>query len=638
MSAILERSGIGALALSTNLSNEIASLDKEADPELRREGCLRLAGRLESRNPALAAQIYAGLVEESASDGISQKAESRLAALQGHGSFGARAEGLLRQVSDQLLDPKMILPMMAGSMAFSTTRALVGARLATAGIWGQGLGGRALAAGIAFGAELPTFVLLQRQMQNSAASLGADLLHGGFSLGLLKLSALAVSAPLQSMAHVGPITHAAGGLSLFAANLLEQRLGLRPRSDAMTSLTESFASYFSLSAGMHLGKTFLGPGFQRWEGSLNAQVLSSISGNRGSVALAEALPENLALASAIYSPKGPAAPPTMMTGSNGGGGGNRSIPPAMAKKLSAEKRDRFMDEGLEAPSRWEAIEQFRQLHPQLAETKLFPKFQKELLSLVANPGIRLRTLKGKGVDESVAYYGYQHRLRVTAADLYVQGLERSSFTDPLVERGAQMLRKVLENPKIEKAYRPDLRNTDALDYYQKTEAATREKLFPFYTRLLFRLPQGSPEARKGIEMLSRAGWLHNTVSPASAGRAYAYLLDAATPSQLAAVRETRGHLTQWLPHLEAQARGGNREATLALLMAARHEKPAETAVARLEQDNPGFASDIAEYRVALEKRDQRRAEDFKLLPERSESSKVLDGIAYYLREWFWFWH
>lgn len=630
MSAILERSGTGTLAISTNLSNEINSLATETDPQLRREGCLRLAGRLESRYPALAAQIYADLAQEKTSDGLSDKAGERLAVLQGSGSFGARAERLFRQVGDQLFDPKILVPMMAGTMVFSSTRALLGARLAMGGGWGPGLAGRALASGLAFGAEVPTFVLLQRQMRSPSASLGEDLLHGGISLGLLKLSALAIAAPLRSLPNVGALHHAAGGLSLFAANFLEQSAGLRPKSDAGTALAESFLSYFTMSAGMELGRSLLGRGFQNWESRIQ-----NFPSRPKPLPLDAALPQTMVLANAIYSPKARESEPVLMTGSGGSNrGGNRSIPPALAKKLSAEQRDRFMDPELEPPSRWEALEQFRLFHPQLAETKLFPKFQKELLRLVANPGIHLRTLKGKGIDEAVAYYGYQHRLRVTAADLYVQGLERASFAEPLVERGAQILRKVLEEPKIGRSYRPDLRNTEALDYYQKTEAATREKLFAFYTRLLFRLPQGSPEARKGIEMLSRAGWLHNITAQASVGRAYAYLLDAASPSQLAAVRETRGHLAQWLPYLETQARNGNREASLALLMAARHEKPAEMAVANLEQEQP----QIAEYRVTLEKRDQRRAEDFKLLPERSDSGRLIDGVAYYLREWFWFWH
>ncbi|HEX5034006.1 MAG TPA: hypothetical protein VFW62_05955, partial [bacterium] len=334
----------------------------------------------------------------------------------------------------------------------------------------------------------------------------------------------------------------------------------------------------------------------------------------------------------------------LMTAPRGGIGRGRSIPPVKAKELSANYRARFIDIEVAPAVRWQALEAYRPLHPQLVGTKQFPDLQKMLLRLVANPGISAKTLKGKGAEERTSYYGYQHRIRDTAAELYVQGMEQSDFANPLVERGAQILRKVLENPKIGRAHRPDPRDTGSWNYYQRTEAISREKLFPLYTRLLFRLPQGSPEVSKGIEMLSRAEWLHRfdnriepeQASPALVGRAYAYLLDAATPRQLKGAREARQHLAQWLSHLEGPSHPGSRDNLWALVMAARHEKPAESTLTGLEVN--GRRAEIAELRESLSRRDARRIEDQKSLPERSESQRLLDFLKYQFREWFWFWH
>ncbi|HKY62027.1 MAG TPA: hypothetical protein VJR29_01280 [bacterium] len=643
MSANLERSGTGAPSLPTNLSNEIASLDKETDIELKRQGRLNLAARLEGRYPEAAGRLYAELAGEERGDDVSRKASSRLAVLQGRGTFGAQAERLVSEIGRNVLDPKFLVPMMAGSVAFSLTRAYAGARLAALGApWGQGLSGRLLAGGIGFGAEIPTFVILQRQMASTTASWGQDFFHAGLSLGLLKLSAPLFAAPLKRLPSQALLPHAAGGLSLFAVNRLEQSWGLRPANDAWTSLAESFAAYFSLSAGLRAGRSLLGSSFQSWEAGLQWRQPRSPFKPAWNVSWESPLPE--AVTASSYVPKEPAGP-LLMTAPNGGIGRGRSIPPVKAKELSANYRARFTDTKVEPTARWEALEAYRQLHPQLVGTKHFPDLQKMLLRLVANPGISAKTLEGKGTEERASYYGYQHRIRDTAAELYVQGLEQGGFANPLVERGAQILRKVLENPKIGRAHRPDPRDTESWNYYRNTEALSREKLFPLYTRLLYRLPQGSPEASKGIDMLSRAEWLHrfdnrtepgDRASPALVGRAYAYLLDAATPGQLKRAREARRHLAKWLPHLEGQTQLGNRDNLWALVMAARHEKPAEIAVAGLESN--GRRTEIAELRESLKQRDARRIEDQKTLPERSESQRFLDFLKYHVREWFWFWH
>ncbi|HKX13289.1 MAG TPA: hypothetical protein VJP40_09065, partial [bacterium] len=629
-----------------NLSNEISSLDKEADPELQREGRLHLAARLESRYPAAAARLYAALVQGQGADAISEKAKGRLETLEGGGTFGAQAERLLRQVANDAFDPKIVLPMMAGSVAFTATRALAASRLASLSRpWAQGVGGRWLAAGLGFGVELPTFVLLQRPLASSQTSLSSDLLHAGFGLGLLKLTTSLMAAPLRRLPGQALLSHTVGGLGLFTVNRLEQRWGLRPESEPLAALAESFANYFSMAAGLRAGRSFLGQKFHAWEADL--QWRSRNAPSRGSFDLSFdlALPE--AVAASAYTPPGRAAPLLMSQSGGNGVGKGRSIPPAEAKKLSAEHRVLFTNSKIEPPIRWNVLEQYRLLHSQLAETKHFPDLQKTLLRLVANPGVSSRTLKGKVAEERAAYYGYQHRIRRTAAELYVQGVEQSGFADPMVERGAQILRKVLENPNIHRAHRPDRHDTVALDYYLQQESSSRAKLFPLYTKLLFRLPKGSLEARKGIEMLSRAPWLHRfensdgpgeMASPAMVGRAYAYLLDAASPSQLAALRNSRAHLLQWLAFLETQARRGSAEDLIALSMAARHEKPAELALVNLEQNGSKLGSQVAKFRGNLEIRDRRRIEDQKNWIEPTVVERMLDRMKYYFREWFWFWH
>ncbi|HKX11999.1 MAG TPA: hypothetical protein VJP40_02510, partial [bacterium] len=93
--------------MSRSLSTipEWRSLSAERDPELRAEGFLSLAGRLEARGEEEpAAEIYASLANPQDGE-ISRRARERLEGLTGGGTFGTRAEIFLRRFVGHSADP-----------------------------------------------------------------------------------------------------------------------------------------------------------------------------------------------------------------------------------------------------------------------------------------------------------------------------------------------------------------------------------------------------------------------------------------------------------------------------------------------------------------------------------------------------
>jgi len=284
--------------LATAERSELELLRAETDPILFGQGLLKLARCLQAKGqlePAL--HLYQVLSEFSQDPQIQTEARTGLGALQGSGGFGARFEYHLSRFSKDASDPRMILPMLAGSMVYGLARTATLGRLAAsaeASVWTRGLGARFASGMAGYAAEVPTFALAGRGVRWAAgddpsreAGLGHDLAASAVTLGALKLSGFAGQSLLRrpavqtlAPAFAKPLHFAVGQGSMFAgmlvAHQLEERLGLRPHLDGATTLTDIFASMVSLGAGAKLGRLALGEGFARFqqEMELRTQIRS----------------------------------------------------------------------------------------------------------------------------------------------------------------------------------------------------------------------------------------------------------------------------------------------------------------------------------------------------------------------------
>ncbi|HKY62441.1 MAG TPA: hypothetical protein VJR29_03400 [bacterium] len=272
-------------APSPTLLAELESLGREQDAEIFYGDLLRLGRRFQNRDQLdWALKLYAAVAAQTEFPELSEKAGEAIAALEGRGAIGARAEILISRFVKDASDPAMILPMLAGTTVAGLVRAAgLGALAAGPAAWySRGLGARLSAGSLAFAAEVPTFVATgrvlrglevqnpwSRDLQSAALSLGAIKLFGlAGKQGLAQLhgvnewGALTRGAAFARYSH--PLVHQSalfGGL--LTAHWAETRLGLRPQVDDATAVTDTLASMISLGAGMRLGTGLLGRGYAR---------------------------------------------------------------------------------------------------------------------------------------------------------------------------------------------------------------------------------------------------------------------------------------------------------------------------------------------------------------------------------------
>ncbi|HKX12811.1 MAG TPA: hypothetical protein VJP40_06635, partial [bacterium] len=254
--------------LSGRESAEWASLQREPDAELRAEGLLHLAGRLERRgNESDASAIYHSLLEENSQ--ASNRARQRLEVLQGGGALGARAERLLRHFVEQATDPAMLVGMgVAGTLA-PVVRTGILARLAAAptSLFTRGLPARFLAGTGALALEAPVFTvsarfthsLLSRPQDSSLQAWGHELASGYLLLGALRLSGTLVQAMPRNPS--SPLFHQVGLFGgVLAAHGAEVALGLRPPQPFDAAALDALATVFQFQVGGRLSHALLGEG------------------------------------------------------------------------------------------------------------------------------------------------------------------------------------------------------------------------------------------------------------------------------------------------------------------------------------------------------------------------------------------
>ena len=277
---------------------ELNSIFQEKNSEMFFQELLDFGGRLESSDKIeLAAQVYSIFQEAPASPIpnfplIAKQADTRLNAILGKASVGARFEFLLGRAAHETTDYHNILPALASSMVFNVGSSLALGKLSGLGqAWySRGLGARALSGLFGFSLEVNTFSFLNRGLKSlsdggvawDGASIGKDLLSATLSLGALKLcgflgnqaflkthglNELGVATRLPAFTRLSQsiFPQASTFVGMMASHRLEEAIGLRPHVDGATTVLDTLSSMVTLGIGMHLGGEALGPGFANFQ-------------------------------------------------------------------------------------------------------------------------------------------------------------------------------------------------------------------------------------------------------------------------------------------------------------------------------------------------------------------------------------
>lgn len=294
-----------APSLDASAREELLSLFPERDSAFFSEALYSWAQRQETQGRHEAAGLaYRAIAQGDFSAAIRERAQGRLAALQGAGSSALRAEVLLRRLGREASDPVMLLGMAAGSTVFSAARAGIMSRLLSSpgtGFITRGLGARAVAATGAFALEVPAFWATTKGL-NEALHPGlqrwdldtnlCELAGLGLTLGALKLTgALAGGLSRNPLlrnpgAPPSPVPGRFEGLfgqaGMFGGILLGHRLeeaaGLRAPVDGATTFTDSLAMLIQFNVGGRLMQGAF-PGLHRLghELTLRSQALEAAS-------------------------------------------------------------------------------------------------------------------------------------------------------------------------------------------------------------------------------------------------------------------------------------------------------------------------------------------------------------------------
>jgi len=259
---------------SPALRRELESLARESDPRLYSEGLFGVALRQEQENHLESAlQIYQAL-ESAPLHEVSQRARARREAITGRGSFGARAEFLLRRVADEAADPSTLFAMGAAGAIFRMTRLATLSRLAgiaQPGFLTRLLGASRMASLVGFAVEAPAFTLLSRGSREilgrsqdwSLPGLGRDLASSYLLLGGLRLTG-ALGQTIGAWSGASPLRQAlfqqgSTLTGILLGHRLEAALGLRPQVEGATVLADSLAMLLQFHvAGRLTGAVFEG--------------------------------------------------------------------------------------------------------------------------------------------------------------------------------------------------------------------------------------------------------------------------------------------------------------------------------------------------------------------------------------------
>jgi hypothetical protein len=245
-----------------SLRDELRSLERERDSELLGASLRSLAHRQESRgNADVAAAIYQLLANspQTYGEADARLSRERLEVLRGHGSFGARFELFSQNFVHEVTNPAGLAGMALAGAVFQGVRLASYARLlgsASANPLTRGLGARGLSWGLGLLAEGPAFTLgirstnamLGHSQDWSGTALAHELGASYLTMGALRLSGIGGDLLFRRFGSANGLLsrglfHQASMLTgITTAHWLEQRVGLRERSDGATLLATSLAS------------------------------------------------------------------------------------------------------------------------------------------------------------------------------------------------------------------------------------------------------------------------------------------------------------------------------------------------------------------------------------------------------------
>ncbi|MDL1873029.1 hypothetical protein FBR05_12655 [Deltaproteobacteria bacterium PRO3] len=149
-----------------------------------------MAEREEAReNNSFAVEVFAWIQAHGDSE-VSVAAQNKLSMMRGEGSFGERAEGLLRRFAREAGDPAALLAMVAGGGVYRATKLATMARLSGGVGWfGRGAGLRFAGSFVGLAAEAPVFTTVARVGHGKepfGAGWGEELKSAYLVLGGLK--------------------------------------------------------------------------------------------------------------------------------------------------------------------------------------------------------------------------------------------------------------------------------------------------------------------------------------------------------------------------------------------------------------------------------------------------------------------
>lgn len=270
---------------------ELAALSLETDEHLFRQGALKIALRQRAQQRLPQATAVLGMLA-SVPSVVSTQAQIELEAISGQGHAGYRSEFLLSQLTKQATDYRTIVPMVAGSLAFSAGRAWALSRMvkAPAGALTRGFGARLASSSLGFAVEVPTFALGSRALlamcgEKRETGIPHDLASAAITLGALKgmgfvggqalyrLRARSELAPLSGMEKLihGAVPQIAAGMGMMLGHRAEEIVGLRAPMDRATSFLDTVSTLMSLHVGIK-GAHFLTPGLKNFETSLGQRA------------------------------------------------------------------------------------------------------------------------------------------------------------------------------------------------------------------------------------------------------------------------------------------------------------------------------------------------------------------------------
>ncbi|MCE9625403.1 MAG: hypothetical protein K8R69_08140 [Deltaproteobacteria bacterium] len=594
-----------SLRLKSIFLGQYEAISRETDPQLRGEALLRLAGELEAADDLeAAAEIYDGLKADKPPQALVNRAEQRLEALKGRGSFGAQFELSSRRFIQQSSDPRMILPMLVGSTVFQIGRTAALGRLASvskAGLFTRGIGARVLANLGGFAA--PTFTLLQREMNPTDRAFSQDLRQSVLTLGALKFFAFGAQQSIQNFQGLSRFSHATipqafSLLGLLAVNRIEQVLGWRPISTSGALLADTLATWLSLGVGAHLGSRLLGRRFAQFQNELAsrgshhppAELFSSF----GEAPLFAGLPQisirqteipsGILMMASVKDGKPLLGKGDLVVGYRGD---SRFATVEARNEAAKNLREAMLDSDLPPDERLEHLETFGAILKTQEGEKEFGLGMKALRRLIQDPKIEW----SHPVEDPVAtvpFYAHHLLLRKRAAEFHADALKEYPLGHPEVEAGTRALREVLEKPGIPTRFRPTFATGGWRawwnSYFHEAESQTLQQLLPIYARSMGRLGTESPEVFLGLRLLTseefqaRLSRAENAAirdqNSGSLAKAYAGLLSASSMYQREMGKKEIEKLHPNIVHLKGLAGRNDNEALRALGVLAEFDESA----------------------------------------------------------------